>query len=344
MTAATRPAPSLAIQGGDVPLVVEAGRTAERSGFDSIWSMEYYTRSAIVTLAGLAGATSRIGLGSGVAWAFGRSPLTLATDARSLDDLSGGRFSLGIGTGSPDSMSDWHGVTEAHPAPRAEELVGLLREIWQVNERPVDHDGRFYRCRLAQDPSAHALVHGDLRVLMAGVQGPMLRAAGAAADGLVGHPMFTRRYVEEVVRPSLAAGAARAGRDAAVPISGLVICAVSDDAAAARRAAATQIAAYATRRATDALLEFGGFTAETAAIREAFGRRDFPAMVGAVSDRMLDEIAVFGTPQEASQRYRELFEPLYEQPILYSPNSGLPVEYLRENIVAICETFASVRA
>jgi alkanesulfonate monooxygenase SsuD/methylene tetrahydromethanopterin reductase-like flavin-dependent oxidoreductase (luciferase family) len=334
----------LAIQGGDVSLVVDAGVTAERSGFDSVWSMEYYNRSAIVTLAALASTTTRIALGSGVAWAFGRSPLTLATDARSLDDLSGGRFSLGIGTGSPQSMSDWHGVSEPHPAPRAEEFVHLVREIWQLHEQPVDHDGRFYQCHLAPDPSARPLTHGTMRVLMAGVQPPMLRAAGAAADGLVGHPLFTRRYVEEVVRPSLAAGADRAQRDESVPISGMIICAVADDAAAARRAAATQIAAYATRKASDALLDFNGYTAETAAIREAFALRDFPAMIAAVSDRMLDETAVFGTAKEAVERYRERFESLYEQPILYSPNTALPAGYLRDNIHAICETFAFANA
>lgn len=332
--------PSLTVQGGDVALVTAAGVTAEQHGFASLWTTEFYNRSAIVTLASVAAATTRIGLGSGVAWAFGRSPLTLATDARSLDDLSGGRFQLGLGTGSPQSMADWHGENEPHPAPRTEEFVRLVREIWQVHERSVEHDGRFYRCHLPIDPSVPPPAGGTLPVLMAAVQAPMLRATGAVADGLVGHPLYTPHYVEEVVRPSLAEGARRAGREEPVPVNGMIICAVSDDAEAARRAASVQIAAYATRRASDALLEFNGYTAETAAIREAFGRKDFAAMTAAVSDRMLDDLAVFGTPKEAMERYRDRFEPLYERPMLYSPNTALPAAYLKDNINAICETFA----
>jgi probable F420-dependent oxidoreductase len=333
--------PALSVQGGDVALVTDAGVTAEKHGFASVWTTEYYNRSAVVTLASVAAATSRIGIGSGVAWAFGRSPLTLATDARSLDDLSNGRFQLGIGTGSPQSMSDWHGMSEPHPAPRAEEFVRLVREIWHLSEQPVDHDGRFYQCHLPADPSVPPPA-GPLPVLMAAVQPAMLRAVGAVADGLVGHPLYTPRYIEEVVRPSLAAGARRAGREEDVPVNGMIICAVDDDPAVARRAAAVQIAAYATRRASDAMLEFNGYTEETAAIRSAFAAKDYLAMTAAVSDRMLEDIAVFGTPKEAMERYQERYETLYEQPMLYSPNAALPTAYLRDNIQALCETFAYV--
>jgi alkanesulfonate monooxygenase SsuD/methylene tetrahydromethanopterin reductase-like flavin-dependent oxidoreductase (luciferase family) len=297
--------PSLAIQGGSVALVVEAGVAAERSGFSSIWTTELYNRSAVVTLAALASATSRIGLGSGIAWAFGRSPLTLATDARSIDELSGGRLALGVGTGSPVSMAE---------------------------------------CHLPPDPSIIPLTHGTMPVLMAGVQPPMLRAAGAVSDGLVGHPLFTRSYVEEVVRPALAEGAARTSRDTGIPIAGMIICAISDDPAEARRGAAMQIAAYAVRRASDPMLDFNGFTAETAKIREAFGRRDFPAMIAAVSDKMLETTAVYGTRAEAIDQYRQRWESLYETPLLYTPNTGLSAEYMRDNISAICDTFATVAA
>lgn len=336
--------PSLVIRGGSVASAVEAGVTAERSGFSSVWTSEVYHRSAIVTLTALAAATSRIAIGSGIAWAFGRTPLTLATDARSIDEVSGGRLSLGIGTGSPPVIADWHGVRAPHPAPQIEEFVHVLRQIWQLGEQPVAHDGRFYRCRLPADPSVRPLVRGTLPVLMAGVRPSMLRAAGAVADGLVGHPLFTRRYLDDVVRPALAAGADRARRDTRVPISGMIICAISDDSAKARADAASQIAAYATLTACDPIFEFHGFSREVAAIRSAFASKDFPAMTAAVTDRMVDEHAVFGTKEEVRDRYQERFASLYEQPLLYSPNIGLSPEYLRDNLHAICETFAYRRS
>ena len=340
-TTTTRP--SLAVQGGPVPLVVDVAVAAERHGFDAVWTTEFYNRSAIVTLAAIAAATTRLRIGSGIAWAFGRTPVTLATDVRSIDDLSAGRLVLGIGTGNPMVISDWHGLTEPHPVPRLKELAGLLREIWQLHEKPVAHDDRFYRCHLPLDPHLPPLAQGTIPILFAGGRPAMVRAAGATADGLVGHPLSTRSYVEEVIRPALAEGARRAGRTDPVPVSGMIICAVGDDAAEARTAVATQVAVYATRSSSDSVLTFHGFDEETSEIRSAFARRDMSGMVGAVSERMLDVLTVYGTPEEARQRYTARFDGLYETPLFYSPETTLPVEYLRDNLHAICETFAPPR-
>jgi alkanesulfonate monooxygenase SsuD/methylene tetrahydromethanopterin reductase-like flavin-dependent oxidoreductase (luciferase family) len=334
------PPPGLAIQGGTVPLVVEAGIAAERNNLPSVWTSEFYERSAVVTLAALAGATSRIALGSSIAWITGRTPLTLAMDFRSLDDLCPGRLSMGIGTGNPVVIADWHGVTEPHPVPRVVEAVRLVRQIWNLHERPVAHDGRFYRCHMPQDPLLPPLSKGALPVLMAAGGLPMIRAAGTVADGLVGLPLSTGRYVTEVVRPALAEGARRAGRTGPVPITGMIICSISDDPVRSRATAATQIAIYATRRSTDAVLDLHGFGAEAAQIRAAFARGDLAGMRAAVSDRMLDELAVYGTPGEARDRYRARFAGLYEQPLLFASGKGRPAEDLRDELDAICETFA----
>jgi alkanesulfonate monooxygenase SsuD/methylene tetrahydromethanopterin reductase-like flavin-dependent oxidoreductase (luciferase family) len=332
---------SLAINGGNVAVAVDAAVTAERHGFQSVWTTEYYNRSAIVSLTAMAAATARIGLGSGVAWTFGRSPLTLATEARTLDEYSGGRFSLGLGTGSLRRMTDWHGISDGHAAARVEELVPLLGQILRVTKQPVEHDGRFYRCHVQAEVPMEPLARGTISVLVAAVQPRLLRAVGSVADGLVGHPLFTRRYVDEIVRPALAEGAKKAGRDFAVPITGMVISSVAGDSATARANAAVQVAFYATIPENDSMFEFNGFTAEVAAIRAAFARRDLPGMTAAVSDRMLDELAVFGDAAEARDRYRERFDGLYEQPLIYSPSALMPPAYLPENLHALCEAFAA---
>ena len=97
-------------------------------------------------------------------------------------------------------------------------------------------------------PTVEVTPRPPIPVYLAGFNPRMVAAAGAVADGLVGHPIFTRRYVEEVVRPALAAGAARTGRNPDVPIAGYVICSVGDDADRARRDAAAQIAFYVVAR------------------------------------------------------------------------------------------------
>ena len=211
----------VAVHGGTLATVAAAARRAEERGFESVWTTEFYDRSAIVSLAAMAQATSTVTLASGIAYAVGRSPLVLACEARDLDELSGGRLLLGLGTGTVRMQQDWHGADGRSPAPRLEELVPLLRRIWAMDASGVQHEGRFYR--MALQPTAEVTPRPPIPVYLAGFNPRMVQAAGAVADGLVGHPIFTRRYVEEVVRPALAAGAARTGRDIDVPIARYVI-------------------------------------------------------------------------------------------------------------------------
>src|SRR5947199_2368444 len=130
--------------GGPAELASYAER-AEAAGFASVWATEFYDRSATVALAAMAQSTNTIELGSAIAYAFGRTPLVLAAEARDLDELSGGRLTLGLGTGTRRMQQDWHGLDGEHPAARMEELVALLRRLWRLHEGAIDHDGRFYR-------------------------------------------------------------------------------------------------------------------------------------------------------------------------------------------------------
>ena len=102
--------------------------------------------------------TERCRVGTAIAYGVGRSPLTLAAEARDLDELSDGRFVLGLGNGTRRMISDWHGQDPEAPAVRMEELVPLLRRLWRLHEEPIDHDGRFYRLHMQADgrPAAAA--------------------------------------------------------------------------------------------------------------------------------------------------------------------------------------------
>ena len=104
-----------------------------------------------------------------------------------------------------------------------------------------------------------------------------------------------------------------------VPIACYVACVVGEDAARARREAASQVAFYAVVRAFDPILRLHGFEGEASAIREAFRRSDVPGMVDLVGDRMLDMFTVHGTPAEARDRFRARYAGLYEEPLLFYP-------------------------
>ncbi len=251
----------------------------------------------------MAQATTTIELGSAIAYAFGRTPLVLAAEARDLDELSEGRLTLGLGTGTRRMQQDWHGLDGEHPASRMEELVPLLRQLWRLHEGPVDHDGRFYRLRVQPTAPPREPFRPDTPIYMAGVNARMVEAAGAVADGLVGHPLFTPEYVREVVRPALARGAERGGREAP-PIAGYVTCSVGEDRDAARQAAAAIIAFNSTVKTYRATHRVSGFEREAEAIREAWDRGDGAAMIAAVTDEMIDSIVLAGTPRRGSRPVR----------------------------------------
>src|SRR4029077_4106974 len=215
-------------------------------------------------------------------------------------------------------QQDWHGLDGEHPASRMEELLPLVRRLWRLDEGPVDHDGRFYRLHV--HPTAPPRpVPRAVPLYMAGVNARMVEAAGAVADGLVGHPLFTPRYVSEVVRPALARGAQRAGRAQTPPIAGYLTCSVGEDRDGARRDAAAIIAFNSTVKTYRVTHQVSGFEREADAIRAAWSAGDFAGMAAAVSDEMIDAIAFAGTPDEVRKTFAERWDGVYERTLLWPP-------------------------
>lgn len=302
---------------------VAAAVHAEQAGFESAWTTEFPDHSATVQLAAVAVATERITLGTAIAYGFGRTPIVLAAEARDLDSLSGGRLLLGLGTGTKKMQRDWHGLDGEHPAPRMEELVPLLRRLISLDEGPVDHEGRFYRSVVHPTAPVPPPLRRGLPIYMAGVNARMIESVGAVADGLVGHPLFTPEYTNEVVRPALARGAERAGRDAPPPIAGYVTCFVDSDREAARNVARAVVAFNSTVSTYRPILSLHGFDAQADAIRAAWQQGDWAGMGAAVTDDMLDTIALAGTADEVRAAYQERRAGLFERVLLWTPLQGL---------------------
>jgi probable F420-dependent oxidoreductase len=315
---------------GDVSSAVAAAAGAEQAGFGSTWSPEFYTRSAVVTLAAVGQATSACRVGSSIAYATGRSPLILATDARSLDEVCGGRLVLGLGTGTRRMMRDWHGVDPDGPAARLEELIPLLRRLWRLHEGPVRHTGRFYRLDITPTAETGPPVRADIPVFTAGVNRRMIEVAGRVADGFLGHPLFGAAYYDEIVRPAIDAGAAHSARDPArIEIAAVVICAVAEEEEQARREAASQLAFYAAPKSYAPVLDVCGFGAAGQSIRAAFGAGDFEAMRAAVPAAMIDAMAVAGTPAQVGAGLVAL-ERAVDHVIVYPASFGLSDDRYRE--------------
>jgi probable F420-dependent oxidoreductase len=321
---------------GGMAETVEIAVAADAAGYDAAWTSEFNDRSAIVALAAMAYNTSRCRIGSGIAYGVGRSPLILANDARALDEISGGRLVLGLGTGTKGMQIGWHGVRDPEsPAARLEELVPLLRRIWKLHEGPVKHQGRFYSMNLVPTAAVLPPLREQIPIYTAGVNRRMIETAGRVADGLVCHPTFSSRYVHDVVRPAIAAGADKTGRDTnAVEIVGMLLCSVNDDEDIARREVAAQIAFYCAPRAYAPMLEASGFAAEAERIRDAFTNRDYEAMIEAVSDDMLDAIGVAGTPDQVRAGVARR-ENDFDHVALYSPSFTMTLERVQQNTLEL---------
>jgi len=309
----------------------------ERAGFESVWVAET-ARSAFVQAAVACSATSRITVGTDIALAFPRSPALTAMAARDLAELSDGRFVLGLGTQVKRVNEERFSVAFEHPAPKIGEAVEAIQGVLAAFEgRPIDHRGRFYTLTMPPFPGAGP-APGRVPIYLAAVNPLMCQTAGRVADGVLGHPMTSPRYLAEVVRPAVERGARDAGRDPSeVSITTGVIMAISEDREEARREAAMQIAFYATTRTYRPVLALHGFDDRLDPLRRAFVQRDYPAMVE-LAVPMVDSLAMAGTAEECRDRL-SAFEAVADRVILGGAWIGPSQERAAQNHRAILETF-----
>ena len=265
-------------------------RAAEAAGVDCIWTPELF-RSSVTQATYIGAVTERIGVGTGFAWAFTRSPFILAVSALDVDEFSGGRFRLGLGAGVRRLNETWHGVEYGRPAPHLKETIEAVRLIMQQAHRgePIRYEGDYHDVDIKGWVRPHAPAREAVPIYTAAVREGMARMAGDVADGLIGHPMCSLRWLEEVLIANFEKGLARSGRGRPdLDFIPTVCCAIDDDEATARDAARKTICFYATVRTYMPLWEMHGFGEAAAAVGESFRAGDLAAMPGHVPDEMDD--------------------------------------------------------
>ncbi len=326
----------LILTGGSARADVELAVRAEAAGVDVVLSIEFFNRHGYVPLGAIAQATSRVRLGTGIANAFTRTPLLHASAALDLDDLSGGRVILGLGSATRRMNEDWYDVPFSAPAPRMQELVRLLRAAIHEHEGVgFTWEGEHWNLRVPL--YGHPPAQGPIPIWVAAVNRGMIAACGRAADGLVGHPIATRRWHREVTLPGLRAAEAAEGRsEGACELAPYVITSIADDREIAVRDAKSQIGFYYTTALYHSILDLHGWREVGEACRAAFRRGDFGALADAVPDELVEEIAVACTPDEARDRLAQ-WEGLTDLPLLYAPTVGVKPDRVRENLDALLD-------
>ena len=324
--------PGLVLTQPSIADQVAAAKRAEDSGFDSVWATEFFHMNGLVRMAALALATERVSIGSAIINSFTRSPVLAASGIMDIDELSGGRAVLGLGSGTRTMNRRWYSVPfDAPPAPRMAEVVAVVRAAIAAKDGGgLSFEGKYYNVSIPHYVRPGA-PRAAIPIYVAAVNKGMIRCAARVADGLVGHPVFTRKYMRDVVLPEL--------EDSRCRLAPYVICAISEDVERARNEARAQIAFYYTTAMYHSILDVHGWRGQGEIISAAFKRGDSAAMTAAVTDEMIDAIAITGTPDDA-RRQLELWRGLTDQPLLYTPGAGMSAERARENYRLIADTFA----
>jgi probable F420-dependent oxidoreductase len=327
------------VVGGRMETIDELARRAEEGGYESVWVAE--TASSAFVQASLAcRATSRVKVGTNIALAFPRSPTITAMAARDLAELSGDRFILGLGSQVKRINEHRFSVPFEHPAPKLGEYVEVVRDVLATfRGESIDHRGRFYTVTMPPFPGAAPV--GDVPIYVAAVNERMCEAAGRVADGVLGHPMTSPRYVAEVVRPAVERGAAAAGRDiSGISITNSVILQVGDDRERAMREAGLQIGFYATTRTYTPVLALHGFEDRVAPLRRAYAGGDMNALID-LAMPMVDTFAITG-PEEECREGLAAFDGLVDRIVLGGAWVG-PQDAVAENNRRLIETFRPAR-
>lgn len=308
------PAPlGIAFSGGPTASqIVELVGLAEDLGYESAWVAEGHGGDQFAVLSACAMRTAKIRLGTAISSVFVRTAPTLAMAAATVDDLSGGRFVLGLGSSHKVQVEPEHGVTYEKPILRLRETVDIVRAL--LSDGEVSHDGetvRIERFDLWFEPRRR-----DLPIYIAGLFPKMVETCGEIADGII----LTRSTLNTAaeVRTGLAAGAARAGRDAAaIAVTSLLPVSVAETRAEALDSMRPGLAFYAGFFPRyNRLIAAHGFEDEARAIAAAWLRGDRAAAEAAVSDALVDAVTVSGTAGECRERLQAYRDSGLDLPII----------------------------
>jgi probable F420-dependent oxidoreductase len=311
---------------------VELARTAEREwGYGAIWLAETNGPDSASLAGALALATSRATLGTAIVPVQTRTPALLAMTAATLAGLAPDRFVLGLGSSSHAIVEGWHGLPFEQPLTRVRETVAIVRAALAGGK--TDFAGR---TACSRGLRLGFVPERPVPIYLAALRERMLELAGEIGDGLVVN-LFPVTAMPRILA-AWRRGAARAGRDAS---RGEVVCrfqvAVTDDVPAARRLIRLAFAGYIAQPVYNAYFRWCGFEAEAAAVAEAFARADRAASAAAMTDALIDRIAILGPAERCREQIAEFVAAGVTTPVI------APIATDAAGVRRVFEAFAPAR-
>lgn len=282
--------------------LADLARALEDGGFERVWLGEAW-REPVVPAAALALGTTRIGIGTAVSQIYPVNPVVVAQQAAQLQELSDGRFALGLGLGAGFVVERWFGVAAQRPVRRMREFIEIVRGVLASPERgPFTYEGELLRTRKYQLPFAQRAV--DVPINVAAIGPRMQELAGELADGIVVGALHSPEYMDQT-RARLQAGADRAGRSVdAVTIWYYLTCCVSQDGDRARQLARRSLVYLAQYPHYLRVYEGEGFGPVAHRMAELAREKRMDAAEAEVTDAMLERFCVAGTLDECRDQLR----------------------------------------
>jgi probable F420-dependent oxidoreductase len=284
--------------------IPDYAQMADEAGFDSVWTYELY-RNPFAMLCTSALTASRVELCTGLATAFNRSPFEAANAAADVDELSGGRMKLGLGTGVPEFLEAFHSTDFKAPIKRLSEYVEALRRSWAylAGEEVEAFNGTYYQ--FAAPPinpwGLRDMVRPQIPILVAGMRPQLLKLCGAKADGWIGY-LWTPKFFDQVVLPNITEGARSAGRDPdALDLACEVICCVHPDRDVALARAKKHVGFYIAHPVSDGVAEIEGVQDLVNGLRMSMMQKGLAAFED-TPEELVELFSITGTPEECRQK------------------------------------------
>jgi probable F420-dependent oxidoreductase len=305
--------------GAELPRVADRVGAAEAAGLDCVWAAET-TNDPFLSLTLAAEHSNRVALGTGVAIAFARNPMSLAYTTNQLQEFSGGRIVLGLGSQVRRHIEQRFSMTWSKPAARMREYVLALRSIWASwnDGGPAGFEGEFYTHTLMTPvfaPRPHSF--GAPRVFLAAVGPLMNEVAGEVADGVLTHGICTGRYLREVAVPAVERGLARSGRTRAdIEITCPGFISVVENPAKmekARDAMRRHVGYYASTPAYRPVLDLHGWGDLQTELYACSKQGRWDKMARLVNDDVLDTLTIVCGPDELAGRVAERYGGLVDR-------------------------------
>jgi F420-dependent oxidoreductase-like protein len=319
---------------------VELVKAAERCGYESVWAGEFQATDPFPLLAWLGGQTSHIGLGCGIAQVTGRTPVTMAAGAVTLDAMSGGRFRLGLGVSGPRVVEGWHGQPYDRPLSYLRDYLAVVRLA--LNGEPIRYSGPRITLPLASSPVAPPLPlpasPRAVPVYLAALGRGAVTLAGELADGWIAihcPPGYLARGQDW-----LREGAARGGRSLDGFTTSVVVNCCVDDDELARDLVRPMLALFLGGMGTSEVNFYNrlaarlGFGPAADAVAKAFAAGGIAEAIGMIDDDIVDEMSLCGTADQVRARLAAYQEAGVDTVIVNLPAMPLPAQIEQVELIS----------